>query len=280
MRAVAAGTAASFQPSAENIPRLMVAAGLAHVATLVDGVRREFEAGRAIGAEILARANMEAVVATIYLTLAPAEATTYLRGAAARSLKRTQVELGQHDAAVKREWKRIDTENRRRQHTNAAILAKNEGEGTTIPLRPLLAKPYAVLMDFDQADLISSLIGDDEEDSLEHFSMSAVVGRIKALTSGTKDALNLSNVYSGGYRILSLYAAHPSATLLARYADLSGPTWSVRQEPIPPPTGMLHHTLFMALLVAERAAQFFEEDSSWFAEQLRLMPDLTGDGPA
>ncbi len=280
MRAVATGADATFEPSPENIPRLLVAAGLAHVASLVDGVRREFGAGRAIGTEILARANMEAVVATIYLTLAPAEATAYLRGTAARNLTRTQLELGRHDAAVRREWKRIETENERRKRDNAAIRAKNEREGTTIPLRPMLAKPYAVLMEFDQADLISSLIGDDDEESLEDFSMSAVVGRIKALTSGTRDPLNLSNVYSGGYRILSLYAAHPSAMLLARYADLSGPTWSVRQEPIPPPSGTLHHTLFMALLVAERAAQFFGVNASWFTEQLRLMPDLTGDGPA
>lgn len=174
-----------------------------------------------------------------------------------------QTELVGHDDRIQASQERARQLDETNAQHNVGISARNERDGTSIPLRPSVPTPDGVVFGFNASAVIDELA--DESEEFDPFSFTFVMARIKVLSEQTAAPLDLASWYSVGYRGLSMNAVHPTATVFARYIQNDTTVWRVNPMSAAA-TGpeLLRGMTFLVLLAAEKAMEFLGLDESWF----------------
>jgi hypothetical protein len=243
-------------------------AALAHQCVLLEDLHRHVQVGgNEMTGRVIARAHLEAVIVGLYLCYAGNDGMDYIEQAFKTTIERFNRVNAERDAQIRNERERVAKENERRRQHNAGIVASNERDGTSIPLRELVPEPEDIEIEMDLSRAVEQFsdVGDAE------FNIDWMASEASRLARESGEQLTVvgSVIYAFAYRGLSTTGAHPTYGVLNGYLDARGmlhvqPTNSLAPfGAIMPRSGYVMTLINAHLLFGQLGVE-----RSWFEERL------------
>jgi len=256
-----------FFSSDKRDPDIYALAGLSHCCMLLEELDRLRQEENLLVGFLVARACIETWLTASYMFLQGEQGVAEVKGAFA-SATRTQVDkLVATEARNKRDYERAVAAKEAAEKHNTGIRAKNEREGTDIPLRtvpPLPPRRHDVSLG---SEFLLERVADIGDAQITLETMAQRLGPLaKAAGVGGGDWTEL---YDIAYRSTSAYGAHPTWFVFESYID---PDYRMKHvRPDPPKSEVLGHaTMDVVQLVAILGAQVLSK----FGLDVQLLRDV------
>jgi hypothetical protein len=256
-----------FFSSDERDPDIYALAGLSHCCMLLEELDRVRQEENLLMGFLGVRACIETWLTASYMFLQREQGVAEVKGAFA-SATRTQVaRLVQTEARNKRQYEKAVAAKEAAERHNTGIKAKNESEGTGIPLRPVPpVSPRRHDVSFG-SELLLNRVADIGVADITFEGMAQRLGPLaKAAGVGGGDWTEL---YDIAYRATSAYGAHPTWFVFESYIDPDYQLKHVRPDP-PKSDALGHTTMAVVQLVAMLGAQVLSK----FGLDVQLLRDV------
>jgi len=256
-----------FFSSDKRDPDIYALAGLSHCCMLLEELDRLRQEENLLVGFLVARACIETWLTASYMFLQGEQGVAEVKGAFA-SATRIQVDkLVATEARNKRDYETAVAAKEAAEKHNTGIRAKNEREGTDIPLRtvpPLPPRRHDVSLG---SEFLLERVADIGDAQITLETMAQRLGPLaKAAGVGGGDWTEL---YDIAYRSTSAYGAHPTWFVFESYID---PDYRMKHvRPDPPKSEVLGHaTMDVVQLVAILGAQVLSK----FGLDVQLLRDV------